>query len=157
MGERMTTWMKDAFAAIRPNVMRFAGAAAGAVCAWFTGLPPIAQALLVTQGADILTGVLCAVMGKSPKTESGTVSSHALSMGMIKKGLEWLVVLICAYVGAALRTEGIAGAAMTYMIATEMVSLIENLSIFGLKIPALERLLDIAQGGSGEAGKESEG
>ncbi|MBQ2949131.1 MAG: phage holin family protein [Clostridia bacterium] len=145
MSAKMMEWMEDALAAIRPDVMRFAGAAAGAVCAWFTGLPPIAQALLVTQGADVLTGVLGAVMGRSPKTESGRVSSHALSMGMIKKGLEWLVVLICAYVGAALQTEGITGAAMTYMIATEMVSLVENLSLFGLKVPALERLLDIAQ------------
>ncbi|MBQ2833919.1 MAG: phage holin family protein [Clostridia bacterium] len=145
MSAKMMEWMEDALAAIRPDVMRFAGAAAGAVCAWFTGLPPIAQALLVTQGADVLTGVLGAVMGRSPKTESGRVSSHALSMGMIKKGLEWLVVLICAYVGAALKTEGITGAAMTYMIATEMVSLVENLSLFGLKVPALERLLDIAQ------------
>ncbi|MBQ7051364.1 MAG: phage holin family protein [Clostridia bacterium] len=145
MSAKMMEWMEDALAAIRPDVMRFAGAAAGAVCAWFTGLPPIAQALLVTQGADVLTGVLGAVMGRSPKTESGRVSSNALSMGMIKKGLEWLVVLICAYVGAALKTEGITGAAMTYMIATEMVSLVENLSLFGLKVPALERLLDIAQ------------
>ena len=32
------------------------------------------------------------------------------------------------------------------MIATELVSLMENLSIFGLSVPALDRLLDVAQG-----------
>ena len=47
--------------AIRPNAARMLGAAIGAAAAWFAGLPPIAMAVLVTQGADVLTGVRCAV------------------------------------------------------------------------------------------------
>ena len=120
-------------------------AAAGALCAWFMGLPPIAQALFIVQGADVLTGFLLALAGKSLKTESGRVSSGALTQGLIKKGLEWLVVLICLSVGQAMEMQGITGAAMTYMIATELVSLMENLSAFGLSVPALDRLLDAAQ------------
>ena len=131
--------------AIRPNAARMLGAVIGAGTAWFSGLTPIARALLVTQGGDVLTGVLCAIWGKSKKTESGKVSSGALAMGMVKKGLEWLVVLICVYVGEALEMEGIGGAAMTYMIAAELVSLLENLSIFGLDVPVLRKLLDVAQ------------
>ena len=129
----------------KPNVLNWIGAAIGAVLAWWTGLPPLAQALLAVQGADILTGILCALTGKSHKTESGRVSSGALFMGLIKKGLEWLVVLICLVVGEALGMAGVAGAAMVYMMATELVSLMENLSIFGLKVPILEKLLDVAQ------------
>ena len=155
---RIMNMIEDAFEAIRPDAARMAGAAAGAAAAWFSGLPAIAQALLATQAADVLTGVLCAVYGKSPKTETGKVSSVTLSEGMVKKGLEWLVALICVYVGKALEMQGIGGAAMTYMIATELVSLMENLSIFGLKVPALERLLDVAQGGAREGGSaETEG
>ncbi len=93
-----------------------------------------------------MTGILCALTGKSNKTESGRVSSGALFMGLIKKGLEWLVVLICLVVGEALGMAGVAGAAMVYMMATELVSLMENLSIFGLKVPMLEKLLDVARG-----------
>ena len=144
--KRVTEMMSEAGEAIRPNAVRMIGAAAGAAAAWFSGLPAMAQALLITQGADVLTGVLCAVFGKSPKTASGKVSSKTLAAGMVKKGLEWLVVLICVYVGEALMMEGIGGAALTYMIATELVSLMENLSIFGLSVPALDRLLDVAQG-----------
>ena len=77
--------------------------------------------------------------------------------GMVKKGLEWLVVLICVYVGEALRMEGIGGAALTYMIATELVSLMENLSIFGLSVPALDRLLDVAQGDRADEKEEGKG
>lgn len=145
---KTTDMIGGAFEAIRPNAVRVISGAVGTAAAWFSGLPAIAQALLLTQGADVLTGVLCAVCEKSPKTESGKVSSGTLAEGMIKKGLEWLVVLICVYVGKALDMAGIAGAAMTYMIATELVSLIENLSIFGLKVPALEKLLDVAHVGA---------
>lgn len=142
----MTINWEDLFDGVRPNMTRLIGAAAGALCAWWAGLPAIAQALLIVQGADVLTGLLLAVQGKSQKSESGKVSSGALTQGLIKKGLEWLVVCICVAVGNALEMQGIAGAAMTYMIATELVSLMENLSAFGLKIPMLEQLLDAAQG-----------
>ncbi len=55
---------------VKPNAVNWIGALIGAALAWWTGLPPLAQALLIVQGADILTGLLCAVTGKSRKTES---------------------------------------------------------------------------------------
>ena len=131
---------------VKPNVVNWIGAAIGAALAWWTGLPPLAQALLIVQGADIVTGLLCAVTGKSRKTESGKVSSGTLLMGVMKKGLEWLVVGVCVSVGNGLGMTSVCGAAMTYMIATELVSLIENLEIFGLNVPLLGKLLDVAQG-----------
>ena len=131
---------------VKPNIISWISAVIGAALVWWTDLPPLGQALLIVQGADILTGLLCAVTGKSKKTESGKVSSGALLMGVMKKGLEWLVVGVCVSVGCALGMESVCGAAMTYMIATEMVSLVENLEIFGLNVPLLEKLLDVAQG-----------
>lgn len=144
-GETMKERLTEAMSAVRPNIVRLTGAAFGMLAAWWTGLSAIAQALLIVQGADVLTGLLCALCGRSRKTQSGRVSSGALTMGVIKKGLEWLVVAIGVYVGEALEMQGIAGAAMTYMIATELVSLMENLALFGLDVPVLKKLLDIAQ------------
>ncbi|MFR3407469.1 MAG: hypothetical protein ACLTV6_13570 [Christensenellales bacterium] len=46
---------------VKPNVVNWIGAAIGAALAWWTGLPPLAQALLIVQGADVVTGLLCAV------------------------------------------------------------------------------------------------
>ena len=136
----------EAVGAIRPNVFSWISAAIGFVISWWSGLPALAQALLIVQAADIVTGLLCAFSGKSTKTESGRINSAVLAMGVVKKGLEWLVVLICVYVGSAVGMDNVSGAAMTYMIATELVSLLENLQIFGLDIPLLRRILDIAQG-----------
>lgn len=146
----MGEWLYDAVRSIRPDLMKTLGALAGAACAWWAGLSALAQALLIVQGADVLTGVLLALMGRSAKSESGRVSSAALMAGLIKKGMEWLVVGICVAVGGALEMEGISGAAMTYMIATELVSLMENLNVFGLRIPLLVRILDVAQNKGGE-------
>lgn len=142
----MENRITEAALAVRPNLFSWIGAAIGAAIAWWTGLPALAQALLIVQGADILTGLLCALTGKSHKTESGKVSSGALMMGVVKKGLEWMVVGICVSVGGALEMAGIGGAAMMYMVGTELVSLIENLSIFGLDVPLLHSILDVAQG-----------
>lgn len=153
--------LKEAGEAIRPDVIRVGGALLGAVGVWWAGLSAMAQALLIVQGADVATGLLCAICARSPKSESGRVSSKALMTGVIKKGLEWLVVGICAVTGEALEMKGIAGAAMMYMMTTELVSLMENLSLFGLDIPLLGRLLDVAHEKSGagsgrESGLESE-
>lgn len=143
---RLWTMMKEAVEAIRPGAFQWACAAVGAAMAWWAGLPAIAKALLLLQGADVLTGLLCALTGKSPKSGSGKISSSALTMGVVKKGLEWLVVGICVSVGEALEMSGIGGAAMTYMIGTELVSFMENVQTFGLNIPLLSTLLDVAQG-----------
>ena len=140
----------EAAGAIRPNVFSWISAAIGFVVSWWSGLPVLAQALLVMQGADLFTGLMCAVTGKSRKTESGRLSSGTLAMGILKKGLEWLVVLVCIYAGKGLGVTGISGAAMMYMMATELVSLMENLEIFGLNIPLLKKLLDVAQNRSDE-------
>ena len=98
---------------VKPNIISWISAVIGAALVWWTGLPPLGQALLIVQGADLLTGLL---------------------------------VGVCVSVGGALGMESVCGAAMTYMIATEMVSLVENLEIFGLNVPLLEKLLDVAQG-----------
>ena len=150
----METKVTEVAQAIRPSILNWIGAIGGYFAAWWTGLPALAQALLIAQGADILTGVMCALTGRSGKTESGRVSSGALMMGVAKKGLEWLAVLVCVQVGQALGMEGIGGAAMTYMMATELVSLVENFKLFGLDVPALNSILDVANKGNGKRDDE---
>ena len=135
----------EAISGLKPSLARMAASAAGFAVALWAGLPPLSQALLIAQGADVATGLLMALTGRSAKSASGYVSSNALAMGIAKKGLEWLAVLVCMRVGAALGMEGIGGAAMSYMAATELVSLTENLKAFGLEVPALGRVLDAAR------------
>jgi len=138
--------MKEWLGQLTGNLVAWLGAAAGLVLGLWAGLPELARAVLVVQAADIATGLACALLGRSEKSESGRLSSRAMLEGAIRKGAEWLIVLVCAYAGAPLGMQGIAPAAMTYVIAAELVSLLENLSLLGLSSPALESILDVAHG-----------
>jgi len=138
----MIEWITDFFT----DVWGWIGGCTGLVLGFWTGLPALGQAVLIVQMADIITGIACAALGKSLKSESGKVSSRVMLEGVIKKGAEWLIVLVCIYAGSPLGMEGIGGAAMTYVIATELVSLLENLALLGLHAPLLETLLDVAHG-----------
>ena len=47
---------------VKPNMVHWIGAPIGAALAWWTVLPPLAQALLIVQGADIVTGLLLSLI-----------------------------------------------------------------------------------------------
>lgn len=137
------------------DIWGWVGACVGLVLSFWTGMPALGRAVLIVQCADIVTGLACAVLGRSQKSESGKVSSRVMLEGVIKKGAEWLIVLVCVYTGAPLGMEGIGSAAMTYVIATELVSLVENLSLLGLNVPLLQTILDVANGGKDDSTKKN--
>ena len=140
------TVLADWFAGAVTNIWGWIGAGIGLLISWWTHLPALAQAVLIVQCADIATGLACALLGKSQKSESGRVSSKVMAEGLIKKGAEWLIVLVCIYTGAPLGMDGISAAAMTYVVAIELVSLLENLALLGLDVPLLHMILDVAHG-----------
>lgn len=140
---KMGVWLADFFT----DVWGWFGAAVGILLGWWTGAPALGQAVLIAQIADIVTGVVCAWLGKSQKSTSGKISSRVMLEGVVKKGMEWLIVLVCVYAGTPLGMEGIGTAAMTYVLATELVSLLENLQLLGFDVPLLQTILDVAHGG----------
>ena len=141
--DTMAAWLSR----FATNIFGWLGAMIGALVSLWTGAPALGKAVLIVQCADIATGLACAWLGKSQKSDSGRISSRVMLEGVVKKGAEWLIVLVCIYTGTPLDIEGIGAAAMTYVIATELVSLLENLSLLGLDVPLLHTILDVAQGG----------
>ena len=139
--DTMAAWLSR----FATNMFGWLGAMIGALVSLWTGAPALGKAVLIVQCADIATGLACAWLGKSQKSDSGRISSRVMLEGVVKKGAEWLIVLVCIYTGTPLDIEGIGAAAMTYVIATELVSLLENLSLFGVEAPVLRKLLDVAQ------------
>ncbi|MBR5301213.1 MAG: phage holin family protein [Clostridia bacterium] len=138
----MLAWAREFFT----DIWGWLGAGVGMILSIWTGMPALGRGILIVQAADILSGLACAILGKSQKSESGKVSSRVMLEGIIKKGAEWLIVLVCVYTGTPLGMEGICSAAMTYVIATELVSLLENLALLGLDVPLLKTILDVAHG-----------
>lgn len=115
----------------------------GAIASFFTGLPPIMWVLIAVMTIDYITGILCGLMGKSQKTETGYLASHAAFLGLMKKALILLVVLLAALLdkavsmGAGVEFEAVAGFTCLWFIASEGFSILENVASMGVPIPGI--------------------
>lgn len=137
----------------------------GAIASFFTGLPAIIWVLIAVMSIDYITGILCALMGKSPNTETGGLSSKMAFKGLLKKALIILVVLLAALLdkavsmGTGVTFEAVAGATCLWFIASEGFSILENAAAMGIPIPKiLLQALEImrSKGNGTEKAKEPE-
>lgn len=137
---------------MKEKIIQTLAAIAGAVVSFFSGIPPIMWVLIAVMSLDYVTGLICGAMGKSPKTESGGLSSKTAFLGLMKKVLILCVVLLASLLdfavstGAGVQFAAVAGATCLWFIASEGVSILENAAEIGVPIPAmLTRALEIMQ------------
>lgn len=139
------------------TVVKISAAAAGAVISFFTGLPVIMWVLIGVMTLDYVTGLITGAMGVSNKTDGGRLSSRAAFMGLIRKVMVLLVVLLAVLLDLAVQTgagvsfSAVTGATCMWFIASEGVSILENAALMGLPIPeVLTRALETMRGGDKE-------
>lgn len=121
----------------------------GAIAGFFGGWPPMLTILVVVMCIDYVSGVIVAASGRSPKSETGGLSSKAGFIGIAKKGFIMLIVLLATMLDHAIGDEAMLyqGAAACYYIANEGLSILENAVLMDLPVPgvikrALEELRD---------------
>lgn len=94
------------------------------------------KSLVVLMILDYVTGLSAAIVGKSPKSESGRPNSYVGFVGLVKKGILLIVVMACVVLdnligsNCFIRNSCIAG-----FCVNEIISLIENAGLFGVDIP----------------------
>lgn len=141
------------------KLTEYLAAIAGAIASFFCGLPPIMWVLVAVMTLDYITGLICGLMGKSPKTEHGGLSSSEAFKGLLKKALVILVVLLAALLdravalGAGIEFSAVAGATCLWFIASEGMSVLENAAAMDIPIPkVLLQALELfkSKGGSAE-------
>ena len=139
------------------TVVKISAAAAGAVISFFTGLPVIMWVLIGVMTLDYVTGLITGAMGVSSKTDGGRLSSRAAFMGLMRKVMVLLVVLLAVLLDLAVQTgagvsfSAVTGATCMWFIASEGVSILENAALMGLPIPeVLTRALETMRGGEKE-------
>lgn len=147
------------------KILELLAAAGGAVASFFVNMPPLVWILIAVMTIDYITGLICAAMGKSSKTENGYIASHAAFMGLLKKSLILLVVLLAALLdaavskGAGIQFEAVMGATCLWFVASEGLSILENVASMGIPVPKiLLKLLEVmrAKGDVQEAKVENE-
>ena len=103
-------------------------------------------ALVIAMGVDFLLGVALGVFGKSPKTATGKLSSNAMGLGFIKKVCELVVIWLCVVIEPVLNVEFLRDAAVTGYLATEFLSILENMSLLGVPgLSIIKKVLDLLQ------------
>ena len=121
----------------------------GAIAGLFGQWPAMLTILVVVMCIDYVSGVIVAASGRSPKSESGGLSSKAGFIGIAKKGFIMLIVLLATMLDHAIGDEAMLfqGATACYYIANEGLSILENAVLMDLPVPgvikrALEELRD---------------
>ena len=120
------------------------------------GWDAIMQVLVALMVADYLTGILvAAVWHRSNKSATGALDSKAGFKGLLKKGMILLLVWLGVLLDSAMGATYIRTAVILFFIGNEGLSLLENLGLMGVPVPAfLQRALEALreQGDKGEGG-----
>jgi len=126
-------------------ILTGAGAAGGFIVYALGGCDVVLRALLLFMAIDYSTGfVVAGVFKKSKKCGSGALSSSAGFKGLIKKGMQLLIVLVGHQIDIVLGTDFVRSAVIIAFIANELVSIMENAGLMGIPWPPmLKKALDI--------------
>lgn len=102
--------------------------------------------VLIVNVLDYLSGVVCAVLGRSTKTDGGSLSSSVGFVGIARKMFIWLIILLgtCVDVYVIGSGSAVQTAAAMFYAANESLSVIENCALMGLPVPAfLRKMLEV--------------
>lgn len=133
------------------HVIELLAALGGMIVGTFGGWTPGSRVLVILMAVDYFTGIACALAGHSSKTESGHFWSQVAFLGLLKKAMIMVVILVAAKLDSVLGgAEGAAlfrSAAEFFYIASEGLSIVENAGLLGVPVPkgirqALEVLRD---------------
>ncbi|MBR4173024.1 MAG: phage holin family protein [Clostridia bacterium] len=121
------------------------GVAGAFIAKLFGGWDAALTTLVIFMVIDYITGMLvAAVFRKSEKTESGALGSRAGLIGLCRKGVIMLVVLVASRLDITVGSTFIKDATVIAFIVNETISIIENAALMGIPIPApIKHSIDI--------------
>ena len=124
----------------------YIGLALSGVTALFGGWSTALTTLVYFMIIDYLLGVIAsAVFNKSKKTPNGALSSKVGWMGLVRKSVNLLLVMLAVRLDITLNTGQFIANAMAFgFIANEGLSIIENAGLCGVYIPpVIAKAIDI--------------
>ncbi len=131
------------------------GVAGAALIKLFGGWTEDMVTLIIVMAIDFILGLLIAAFfNKSPKSETGSISSKSCFMGLCKKCTMLLFVLVAYRLDISLGTDYIKPAAVIAFIVNELISIVENAGIIGIPMPKIiTKAIEILKnkGDSGDA------
>lgn len=112
------------------------GAVGGLIAHLFGGWTEDMITLMIFLAVDFIMGVVVAgVFHKSNKSQSGALNSYAGWVGLCKKGVILLFVLIAHRLDTLLGADYIRTTTIIGFIANEVISIVENAGLMGVPLP----------------------
>lgn len=117
------------------------------IASFFGGWDAGLATLLIFMGLDYVSGLIVAgVFKNSPKTDTGSLESKVGWMGLCKKGMTLIFVLVAYRLDLVIGTTYIRDAVIITFIANETISLVENAGLMGIPLPdVINKAIDILQ------------
>lgn len=139
------------------RVIEYIAALGGLVVGMFGGWTPGSRVLVILMAVDYFTGLGCALTGHSAKTETGHFWSKVAFLGLLKKGVIMLVILVAAQLDQVMGGgEGVTlfrSAAEFFYIASEGLSVVENAGLLGVPVPkGIRQALEVLREKNDESG-----
>ena len=121
---------------IKAIICTIVGAVGGMIAQLFGGWTDDMITLIIFMAVDFIMGLIVAgVFHNSNKSQSGALNSHAGWVGLCKKGVVLLFVLIAYRLDMLLGTDYIRTTAIIGFIANEVISIVENAGLMGVPLP----------------------
>lgn len=137
---------------MKETICTIAGVVGSAIAGLFGGWDTSLVTLLLFMGIDYITGLAVAACGKSPKSDTGRLSSKIGWRGLAKKCVSLLLVLVAVRLDITLGTSYIRDAVCIAFVANELLSITENAGLLGVPLPTvITKAIELLQStGKGE-------
>ena len=123
---------------IKEGTLTGIGVVGGIIAAQFGGWDAALTTLFIFMAIDYITGLVVAgVYHRSGKTENGALESRAGWIGLSKKGVTLLIVLVAHRLDISINSNFIRDATVVAFIANETISIVENAGLMGVPIPSV--------------------
>lgn len=133
------------------------GGTVGFVLYLIGGFDLFLEALLVCMIVDYLMGLTIAgVFKRSKKSKNGCLDSFVGWMGISKKIISLLFIIIAVELQKVSGLSGIREGVILALIVNELISIIENAGIMGIPVPdPIKKMIDVLKTPADSANNES--
>lgn len=134
------------------------GLVGSVIASFFGGWTSGMTTLLLFMAADYIAGLMVAgVFKQSNKTKTGGLESRAGWKGLCRKGMTFVFVIVAYRLDLIIGTNYIRDAVIIAFITNELISIVENAGLMGIKLPSvITKSIDVLQQKSNKEGKVSE-
>ena len=137
---------------MKETICTIAGIVGSFIAGLFGGWGTSLGTLLLFMGIDYITGLAVAACGKSPKSDTGRLSSKIGWRGLAKKCVSLLLVLVAVRLDITFGTSYIRDAVCIAFTVNELISITENAGLLGVPLPTvITKAIELLQSkGKGE-------